>query len=156
MRLLKFVFLIIAFISVDLYSKHYFNKTLEVGEPVSVYLDLLSWELLYNPGASFGLLSGFTEILIFIQTLVISLVVYLYIRTKSRSKIQIIGFALIISGGLGNLHNRVLYGYVIDFISLKWWPAIFNVADIELRLGSVMILIYYLFLEKKASTTTKS
>lgn len=50
---------------------------------------------------------------------------------------------MILSGAVGNLVDRIAYGYVTDFIQFRWWPAIFNVADMEIRIGALMLLILF-------------
>jgi signal peptidase II len=67
-----------------------------------------------------------------------------------------LGFALLLSGALGNLIDRIWLGYVVDFIEFRWWPAIFNIADVEIRGGTLLLLVLYLtrhlHLEKGSET----
>lgn len=71
---------------------------------------------------------------------------------KKKSKFITLGFALLLAGALGNLIDRIQYGYVVDFISYRGWPAIFNIADVEIRTGFLLLLIYYLVKIRKDTT----
>ena len=51
-------------------------------------------------------------------------------------------FGLIAGGALGNLFDRVFYGFVVDYISVWWWP-VFNFADATIFVGAVMIIVFY-------------
>jgi signal peptidase II len=132
---------------IDLFTKRWMETHLEIGERVDVLPPWLTFELLHNSGASFGFLSGYTTMLIFLQLTGICFVIYFYLKTNPKSIFSILGFAMVISGALGNFIDRISFGYVIDFLSIRWYPAIFNIADIEIRAG--VLLLLYLYLIKK-------
>ncbi len=52
-----------------------------------------------------------------------------------------IGIAMVVGGALGNLYDRIVYGYVIDFVNLSFFPAVFNVADSSISVGAVLIAL---------------
>ena len=85
---------------------------------------------------------------------VIALTIYCILKKKKVSKWLAIALALIVGGALGNLVDRLSFGYVRDFIFVFYntniFPAIFNVADIALVVGVIMVCIYLLFLDKDA------
>ena len=120
------------------------EANLFLGKEVDVIPNWISWELLHNPGASFGLLSGFPSLLVILQIIIILFIIFIYLRSHPKSFSVQLGFALIISGALGNLIDRISLGYVIDFISFRWWIAIFNIADVEIRTGALLLLYFYL------------
>lgn len=97
-----------------------------------------------NRGVSFGLLSEFNiPFYLGILSLIISgYIVYLILKTKN--KLEIIGLSLILGGALGNGYDRLVNGYVVDFIDIyikKYhWPA-FNFADLFITLGAILFLI---------------
>ena len=99
---------------------------------------------IHNFGVSFGLLSGTIPslVLIFIGLFVTAFVIYLYIN--SRDILERWGLFIIICGAIGNIVDRSINGYVIDFLYLHinqyYWPA-FNFADIYISLGIIMIII---------------
>ena len=99
---------------------------------------------IHNFGVSFGLFAGTIPflVLIFIGLLVTAFVMYLYIN--SRDTLERWGLFIIICGAIGNIVDRSINGYVIDFLYLHinqyYWPA-FNFADIYISLGIIMIIV---------------
>ena len=98
---------------------------------------------IHNFGVSFGLFAGTIPslVLIFIGLFVTAFVIYLYIN--SRDILERWGLFIIICGAIGNIVDRSINGYVIDFLYLHinqyYWPA-FNFADIYISLGIIMII----------------
>lgn len=91
-----------------------------------------------NTGIAFGLLKGYNNLLISIIIVIILILGYFYWKnTKLR-----LAFSFIIAGAVSNLIDRVLNGYIIDFIKIFFWPA-FNLADIFIAIGAVL-LVYML------------
>jgi signal peptidase II len=97
------------------------------------------FKLLYitNTGAAFGIFKNYSILIIFISIIVIGLLIY-YINKIPKE--DYIGYGLIIGGALGNLIDRIFFGYVRDFISIWIWP-IFNIADIAISIGIILIII---------------
>ena len=99
---------------------------------------------IHNFGVSFGLFAGTIPslVLIFIGLFVTAFVIYLYIN--SRDTIERWGLFIVICGAIGNIVDRSINGYVIDFLYLHinqyYWPA-FNFADIYISLGIIMIIV---------------
>ena len=99
---------------------------------------------IHNFGVSFGLFAGTIPslVLIFIGLFVTAFVIYLYIN--SRDILERWGLFIIICGAIGNIVDRSINGYVIDFLYLHinqyYWPA-FNFADIYISLGIIMIIV---------------
>jgi signal peptidase II len=141
----RFFPILIFFLILDLLTKRYFETHYDIGETKIVFPQRLSWHLIHNPGASFGFLSGFTVLLIIVQLVAILLIFIIYFKIENKGNLISLGFALLLGGAFGNFIDRVQYGYVIDFISFRWWPAIFNIADIEIRTGSLLLIVCYLY-----------
>ena len=89
-----------------------------------------------NTGAAFGIFQGFNTILIFISFLVI-LFIILYLK---RAK-QHLPLILILSGIIGNLIDRILLGFVRDFIDIRIWP-VFNLADFYITIGALILILH--------------
>lgn len=106
----------------------------------------VSFSLVENTGAAFGLLRDQTIAFILISMAAISFTIFYLIKKKASFYLP---FALILGGALGNLIDRLRFGYVIDFIDLHWWP-VFNIADSCITAGSV-ILFYIILRGKDAS-----
>ena len=144
-------FLILSTFSIDRLTKYWIVNKLDSGIDISV-TSFLSFNLIKNEGIAFGLFSfdqkiyyNSLSILIFIIVMVIF---WMIIKSKGLEKI---GFSLVFGGAVGNLFDRIFYSSVPDFIDIHfgnfhWF--IFNVADIFITLG-VIILIYSEILLKK-------
>ncbi|HLD02922.1 MAG TPA: signal peptidase II [Candidatus Nanoarchaeia archaeon] len=87
-----------------------------------------------NYGAAFGLFQG-GRIFFILAAVVVMLLVWHY-----RKEMNWLGAGLLLGGTIGNLIDRVIRGYVIDFINLGWWPS-FNIADSANVIGVAIILI---------------
>ncbi len=97
-------------------------------------LGFVTFERVANTGASFGFFQGYNAAL-FVVGLAILLGVYWY-----RDRLPVLASWLIITGGTSNLTDRLVYGYVVDYINIGWWP-VFNVADMMLSVGVAVVLI---------------
>ena len=141
-KITVFIFLIL----LDLITKFLIQNFLSLNQSIKIneYLDLV---YVQNFGVSFGLFSGYVShwILIFIALIVVILVFYLFI--KSDKQLEKLAYFLIIIGAFGNILDRLLNTYVVDFISFHYgsfyWPA-FNLADIYITIGIIMLLTSFL------------
>jgi signal peptidase II len=106
--------------------------------------------LTYNKGIAFGILSHHGDwgrlLLISIAILVLGGIAYLHHKIKNSGELlKKLALTLIASGTLGNLIDRIHTGAVIDFITLAYrqvhWPTIFNVADMFITLGAILLII---------------
>lgn len=99
----------------------------------------------HNKGAAFSIFSGNILFLILITFIVLYLIYKTLKSKKNMRMITIISYGLLLGGILGNLFDRLFYGYVIDFLDFiifKYDFAVFNVADIAVVLGAFMLLIF--------------
>ena len=104
-----------------------------------------------NFGASLGLFTGWTALLIIIGFLVLATIVYFYfIVGKKINNLARIALILLFAGTLSNLLDRILFGYVIDWLtfSFVYFPA-FNIADASNLLGALLLVIFLFKKEKK-------
>ncbi|MBW3014853.1 signal peptidase II [Candidatus Woesearchaeota archaeon] len=106
----------------------------------------LRYDFVKNTGAIFGVLKGATGFLIVVSLVVIFLLFWYRKDILKQKKIHQVCYALVLGGVIGNLIDRVVYGYVIDFIDFKVWP-VFNLADVALSVG-VLLLVYLIIREK--------
>ena len=142
-----FLILSIFIFLLDFSSKYYLVNYYDLGSKGRVYLTpFLDFILVLNPGISFGIFSNGDDIQRWILSIISILVIfYLYYwSTKSPSKLTKISLFIMIGGALGNVLDRLTYGKVIDFISLHvfdYYWYVFNIADIAIVLGGLMILI---------------
>ena len=116
-------------------------------QPVPI-MPLFNLTLVYNKGAAFSFLSdagGWQRWFFIVISLTISIVLVIWIGRLERSqRLQTVSIALILGGALGNLIDRSIYGYVIDFIDVYYqqyhWPA-FNIADSAIFVGAILLIL---------------
>lgn len=145
----------------DIATKQIAEAFLNYGEPVYL-LPVLDFTLLYNKGAAFSFLAnegGWQRWFFTAISLVVSIVLIVWLKKLPRTQLWLpIALALILGGALGNLFDRVLFGHVIDFISVHWeksyFPA-FNIADSAIIVGAIMMAID-IFLEGKREAQQKA
>lgn len=98
----------------------------------------------HNEGAAFSLFSGNVLFLIFI-TLIVLFLIYRTINKENVNKIGVLAYGLLLGGILGNLYDRIFYGYVIDyldFVIFKFNFAIFNLADAAIVVGAILLIVF--------------
>ena len=110
-----------------------------------------------NTGAAFSILRDKQLFLIILTSIIILGVIILMITKRVKKPVYIWSFALIVAGGVGNLIDRIAYGYVIDFVDVRIIKfAVFNFADICAVVGTVMLIVFYIIDEVKASKLKKA
>ena len=135
---LYIIFGIILLVITDQVSKLLVSKYL-VDSNVVLIPKFLLFSYFKNYGAAFGILEGKRVFFIIITVIVSSYLIYELI--KSKNKFDIISLVLIISGILGNFIDRVIFGYVRDFISFSIFDPIFNLADSFIVIGVILYVI---------------
>ena len=89
-----------------------------------------------NTGAAFGFLRGKTLFFIVVAVLVLGFIIFLAPRLSREKPLLGLVFGLLLGGALGNLIDRIRFGYVIDFLDFRVWP-VFNIADMAIVVGFV-------------------
>ncbi|MBW3001182.1 signal peptidase II [Candidatus Woesearchaeota archaeon] len=105
-----------------------------------VDIGIVSFHFVTNTGASFGILKGYNVLLAWISVIILGLIMLSIDKIKKEHTLPII---LLVAGLLGNLIDRVLRGFVVDFIDLKFWP-VFNLADSLVVIGVIWLGIVIL------------
>lgn len=131
----------------DLLTKHLASTSLELYRPVEV----TSWfnlTLAHNTGAAFSFLAGGTGwqrwfLAVVAAAICLALLIWLW-RLPQRARILPSAIALVLGGAIGNLIDRIRFGYVVDFIDVHYagwhWPA-FNLADSAIVIGVILLLL---------------
>lgn len=141
------VWLALAVFILDVATKQLAEMFLLYAQPVEI-LPVLNFTLLYNPGAAFSFLadqSGWQRWFFTAVKAGVSIMLVVWLMKLPRTMIWLpMALALVLGGALGNLFDRVLFGHVIDFISVHWnhayFPA-FNLADSAISVGAVMMIV---------------
>lgn len=156
------LFLTVIPLIIDIITKNLIKSKLMLYDAVPVIDGFFNIVYVLNPGAAFSFLHDMNESyrrLFFITVTIIAIFVVLYIFAREKSKINTAGFALILSGAIGNLIDRIIIGKVVDFLDFYYktyhFPA-FNVADSCITVGVVLIIIDMLFFSKKRDNNKKS
>ncbi|MBD3319013.1 signal peptidase II [Candidatus Woesearchaeota archaeon] len=138
-----FFLLTVLILLLDQITKWIVRSSLTMGESIPLLPGVLHFTRIHNTGAAFGLLQHYTTVLIVISFIVLIFFVYAYRDIVGQQSTSIFG-ALILAGALGNLIDRLFFGYVTDFIDFLIWPA-FNIADTALTVGGISVVALYLF-----------
>ncbi len=139
------IFVFIIFVLFDLFTKFLIQNYLFLNQSIKInqFFDIV---YVQNYGVSFGLFSREIPhwVLVLIALLVVILILFLMII--SNKNLEKNAYFLIIAGAIGNIIDRILNSYVVDFISLHYemfyWPA-FNFADIYITIGIIMLLVSF-------------
>jgi signal peptidase II len=136
---------------VDRLTKYFLFRNLAEGESIKVVPGLFHITLVLNTGAAFGLFKG-RSIFFTVSTIVVISLICLYMwRGGCKDILTLTALGLILGGAAGNLIDRILFGYVIDFLDFRIWP-VFNIADASITIGA-FILAIRLVLDKRCCTT---
>ena len=131
-------------IALDQFTKWLVSNELDMGEQIQL-LPFFSWVLWHNDGAAFSLMSGLGGwqrwFFVVLAAAFAGFIVFELRRLPLRDWLQGLAYGLILGGALGNMVDRLMTGYVVDFVLLHWrnyyFPA-FNVADAALSCGAVL------------------
>ncbi|WP_339753166.1 signal peptidase II [uncultured Winogradskyella sp.] len=157
-RNLFIVSLIVFNIAIDQISKVLVRANFEYGEIKSLVGDKFIMQYVENKGAFLGMGSDMNDtlkliFLLILPTLVLGYVIYYIIKTKELDRLSLIAFCCIIGGGIANVFDRIVYGQVTDFFFINlggvFKTGIFNVADLSVTTGMIMLLFSGIFNKKK-------
>ena len=130
----------------DYVTKIWAIDTLKGKADITVIEGFFDFSYLENRGAAFGIFQGRVYLLAFVSMIIMAVLFVMYQKTKKKTKLLTISTALILTGAIGNLIDRLRYGFVVDFISWHWkntyyFPT-FNVADIFITVGTGLLIFY--------------
>ncbi len=140
----KKIFIIsIILLVIDVLSKTLIDIYIPLNKSIKIIKNFFYINPLHNEGAAWGIFSSYL-ILIIITTIIALLVIYRYMFAFKKNKRNMLAFGLLLGGIVGNLLDRILYGYVRDFLSFNIFGysfPVFNIADIGITIG-IILLIY--------------
>jgi signal peptidase II len=145
---LPYVVLVVATVVLDRWTKLKIQK-LDLNESISVIDGFFNITYVRNTGVAFGIFSSISSpaksILLSVFTACAAVVVVTYsVRSPVRNRLLQIALSLILGGALGNLYDRLAYGYVVDFLEFYagtyHWPS-FNVADTAISTGVALLAL---------------
>jgi signal peptidase II len=144
---LRWLWLTLIFLIIDQITKHWVANTFDYRETLAV-LPFFNITYVHNPGAAFSFLAdqGGWQRWFFTAIAAIASIVFIIwmAKTPKQQRLLSIALAFILSGAVGNLIDRVLFGYVIDFLDFHWQGshfAAFNIADSVIFIGAALMII---------------
>jgi len=132
--------------ALDIFTKFVIFKNLSPDQSIAVLPNIFHITLVLNKGAAFGIFNNQTVFFIALSAITILYIIFYIWRYSSYSYLITLPLGLIMGGAIGNLVDRVRFGYVIDFLDFRIWP-VFNVADSAITVGAV-ILMWSILLKK--------
>ena len=144
--MLKYLWISVAVTILDLYTKYLATANLEYAIPVPV-LSFFNLTLLHNTGAAFSFLAGeagWQRWFFITLAVLVSVALVRWVQILKNDKWLAVGLCLVLGGALGNLYDRIVLGYVVDFLHFYWqdyhFPA-FNIADTSISIGAAMLVL---------------
>lgn len=138
------IILTILVILVDFFSKYIVSKLMTVNETINLIDNFFRITYVKNTGAAFSIFSNNTILVIIISVVVIGFLLFYIYKNKGNNKLENVSYAFILGGAISNLIDRLVYGYVIDFLDfeiLSYDAPIFNLADTFIVIGVILFLI---------------
>lgn len=136
----------------DQISKYLVLTRMELYETIPVIPGFFHLTYILNSGASFGMLQQKTLLFILLTSLVILFMIWAVFFWQGLDRPVRILLGLIAGGALGNLADRIRFGAVVDFVDFRGiWPYIFNVADVAVVCGGILLAIIYMYAEWQKS-----
>ena len=137
-------------VAADLGIKALVTHSLNGIHSMPIIKGVLYLSNIHNTGSAFGFFQGQRNALILIGIVICIVVLHLYMITEEKEVLARFSLILILGGSIGNLLNRIMLGYVIDYIDFRVLP-VFNLADMAINAG-VALLIFDLFFKGRKCT----
>ena len=143
-------------LALDQWLKAYVTANIPLGQAQSLLPGVVELRTVHNYGAAWSSFSGSRWLLVAVTSIIVIFVTVLLVRRVVRHPLGVAACCLVISGGLGNIIDRVRLGYVVDMFNLLFinYP-VFNVADILVVCGAVLGRIYYLWFYERYDKAVK-
>ena len=110
-----------------------------------------------NTGAAFSMFSDQRWVFMVFSFISMGLIIYMLIREYKRHRLLNVALAMVLGGGIGNMIDRIRFGYVVDFFKTEFMDfAVFNVADCFITVGAVLLGVYVIFFEPKVEKRLKA
>ena len=141
-----YILLFTAIILLDQITKYLIN--INYNSLINTDLIIFTIDNVKNYGAAFNLFSGNRVFLSLISIIISFILFYIILKTNINNNIELMSYSFLLGGTIGNGIDRIIKGYVIDFINLNFvnFP-VFNIADISINIGFLFIL--YTFIKNK-------
>lgn len=148
---LTYLFIIVALVSIDQYSKYVITSYFELGQSKTIIENFFCLNYVQNFGAGFSIMQNARTTFLIITP--ICLVLFGYLLYKAKDNLSKAALLLMIGGTIGNFIDRIVTTYVVDFLSFNifgWDFPVFNLADTFLTIGVILYIICLILEEKHA------
>lgn len=138
------IILTILFLIIDIVSKLIVSSLMNVHDSIIIIKDFFYITYVRNTGAAWSIFAGKTWLLIVVSLIIIGFICLYVYKNKPKSKVEVVGYSLVLGGAIGNFLDRIIYGYVIDFFDFYIFGydyPIFNMADIFIVIGVLILVI---------------
>ena len=140
----------LALLGLDQWVKHYVTVNIPLGDAQPFLPGLVELRTVHNYGAAWSSFSGMRWLLVAVTSVIVIAVAVVLLRRIVRHPLGVAAGFLILSGGVGNIIDRVRLGYVVDMFHLEFWPSypVFNVADCFITCGCVLLMGHLVLFNK--------
>ncbi|MBR0136789.1 MAG: signal peptidase II [Erysipelotrichaceae bacterium] len=142
------VLILIFLVALDQITKYFVSVSMELHQSIKVLGNFLKITYVHNYGAAWSMMTGLKEVFIVAALIVVTVMVGYLAKDRKMNRWQRLVIIVLMAGTLGNLIDRFIHGYVIDFIDTYPFGydfPVFNVADICLTLGCAALVLEILF-----------
>lgn len=148
--MLLWILIIAASVILDQASKLIVVNTMEYGESIVLIKNIFSFQYIHNYGAAWGMFSDHRWVFMLITSIALIAMPIILYRYRKLHFLFGLSLSLFIGGAIGNMIDRVFLGYVVDFLEFTFidFP-IFNVADICVVCGAIIMMVYVIFFDKE-------
>lgn len=133
------------FLVLDIVSKVLVSKYIILEKSIKIINDFFYITYVRNTGAAWSMFSSKSILVLLVSSFIIlGIILYIY-NNRPKNKLEKVAYSMILGGAIGNFVDRIIYGYVIDFIDFKIFGydyPIFNLADSFIVIGVILLVIY--------------
>ena len=112
---------------------------------ISVIPGFLDFTYVENRGVAFGMFSGMRWLVVAITCVLCLALLLVLLFYRGHTGLSSTACVLVIAGGLGNIIDRMLYGFVVDYIAVSFFPPVFNFADCLVTVGAAILIVYLIY-----------
>ena len=129
-------------ILIDQISKFAIRNSMHLSQSIPVVKNIFHITYIQNLGAGFGILQQQRLFLILVSAAVACIILFYSKKIGKKDRLLQVIAGIVLGGTVGNLIDRIIYGYVIDFLDFRIWP-VFNIADSAVTIGVILLIVYY-------------
>ncbi len=148
--------IVILIVALDQATKFIIVKNIDMGEAIEIIRDFFYITYIRNKGAAWSMFQNGRYF--FIVLTILASIVIIYLLLKSKNGIFSLSLSFILGGAVGNLIDRIAEGAVVDFLQFYFWSymfPVFNVADIFITIGTILLAYYLIFIYKEPTKLTE-